>query len=575
MAWNMGSSRYQVDSDASHYVQRGPYRRVDADPAVLRGREPRRIRWLRRGDRFHLAGTHPVLVSVADDGEVTLLFDEQHELPDPPKPWTLAYDGSAGPVGWSATLGSRGPERSIGLPLLVTLGRTGTSTVLANVASMGTLVMNGDDEQVRRRLRTASLEVATSRVSVPVEVLVTGDARQSTLDQVRHVDDLDAEVRLSMEEVEQGIVLDDRTPRLLVCHDGVEPPMIPMELRGMVGVLNGLLAGDVWMLDIEDERTGRLHLPGGGTVELALPDIDPDVIDDELTRLEQPATEPIDQGTEPSGIAQEEPSSNGQKPVTPGSATDPAWCEVRILGPVEVMVDDKRIEELTPRLLEVLAYLATRRDGVSKGRVDTDVWAGREASTGRSTQRVKSALSKIRQVLGDGPDGELLLPRRHGDELIDLSPHVGCDLDRAVAHLELARDLPAEARTRELVAALELVRGEPIQGRTYSWATEVAQHAIVRLQDAAVEAARALREAGDLDAADAVIRKGHLLLNGNGWLYLEQAEVEKARGHPERAARTYEEYRTSLADDADEIAGTVATPPPMIELAFRELMAPA
>jgi hypothetical protein len=242
---------------------------------------------------------------------------------------------------------------------------------------------------------------------------------------------------------------------------------------------------------------------------------------------------------------------------------------------VEVVVDGRKIEGLTPRLLEVVAYLATHRDGVSKGRVDTDVWAGREASTGRSTQRVKSALSKIRQVLGDGPDGELLLPRRHGDELIELSPHVGGDLDRAMTHLELARDLPADARTREIVAALELVRGEPFQGRTYSWATEVAQHAIVRLQDAAVEAARALREAGDLGGAEAVIRKGHLLLSGNGWLYLEQAEVETARGHPERAARTYQEYRTALADDADEIAGTVAVPPPEIELAFRQLMAPA
>lgn len=56
--------------------------------------------------------------------------------------------------------------------------------------------------------------------------------------------------------------------------------------------------------------------------------------------------------------------------------------------------------------------------------------------------------------------------------------------------------------------------------------------------------------------------------------YLGRAHLARLRGRPERPPRIFEQYRRQLADDADEIAGTVASPPREIELAFRELMAP-
>jgi tetratricopeptide (TPR) repeat protein len=221
----------------------------------------------------------------------------------------------------------------------------------------------------------------------------------------------------------------------------------------------------------------------------------------------------------------------------------------------------------------MLVYLVLHAGGVPKGRLDNVMWAGHDPG-GRS-QRVTSALTKLRKHLGDGPDGEPLVPRRQGDEPIELSAHVGCDLDRALAHLAVARDLPAELAARELAAALDSVRGEPFEGHAYSWATDVEQRAIVQLQDAALEAARALRAAGDLDAADRVIEQGLKLLDPNGWLYLERAELERLRSHHEQLPRIFEVYRRKLADDADEVAGVVASPPPEIELAFRELMARA
>ena len=513
------------------------------------------------------ADTHPVFVTTTDDGEITLLFDENDDLPDPVTPWELAHDGTNGPVGWRAELGSRGPGRGIGLPLLVTLGRTGTTTVLANIAAMGTLVVEGEESLVRRRQRAFALEVATSRIAVPVEVATAGDERLGTLDRVRFIEDPEEEIRLGMEEIEQHIVLDDRTPRLLVCHRHIDPPVVPSELRGMVGVVTAAPSADAWRFEIEDEQTGRLYLPGEATVGLTLPDVDPDLVDDELTRLDGSAEAVAPPEEQTSGVA--DPATNGHPTIVRSGLTEPPWCEVRILGPVEVIADGRRVEGLTPRLLEVLTYLATH-PGSSKGRVDAAVWPGDDAPL--TSQRVTSALTKIRNVLGDGPDGEPLLPRRTGDEPIELSVHVGCDLDRALAHVDLARDLPAEARARELAAALELVRGEPFQSRPWSWATELQQQAFVNLQNAASEAARTLREVGDLETAETVVTQGRKLLDGNGWLYLEQAEIAKARGHPERARLLYDQYRLALDRDADETAGVVAAPPPELELAFSQLL---
>ena len=517
---------------------------------------------------------HPVLVRATDDGQVTLLFDERGELPDPPPPWTLADDGADGPVGWQARLGDRGPERSFGIPLLVTLGRAGTSTVLANVGAMGTLALDGSPAEVRRRLRAMSLDLATSRVSFPVEVAVAGDERLASLDRVRQIDDPAEEVELALAEVGE-VVVDDRVPRLLVCHQGTGPPEVPDELIGMVGVVAGAAAtAGGWVLDLADEHTGNLRLPDGGAVRLVLPDIDPDLLDDELARLDEPASlqlaEPPDK---PAASVAVDPSTNGHASRRPTQNTEPAWCEVRLLGPVEVLRDGARVDGLTPRTLEILVYLATHPDGVAKERLDDLIWAGRAARPG--SQRVTSALTKLRKVLGDGPDGKPLLPRRSSDMPILVSEHLGTDLDRAIAHLALARDLPVELRVRELSAALEHVRGEPLECRAYSWATDLCQRAIVQLQDAALELACASREAEDYEAAERAIAQGLKLLDPNGWLYLERAQLELLRGRPEQPPRIFEHYRRKLADDADEIAGTVATPPPEIELAFRELMAPA
>lgn len=526
------------------------------------------------------AEVHPVLVMLADDGNVTMLFEESRPVPDPPSPWRLVDDND-GPVGWTARLGDRGPERSVGLPLLVTLGRTrGMTTLLANVASMPRLTVAGDDDHVRQMLRTMTLEVSTSRLAVPVEVIVLGDGHFSTLDAVRHTDDASGELESGVAEAEQGVIAEDRSRKLLVCHNGADVPDVPSELASTVGVVAFAVdpAPD-WTLRIDDVKSGCLLLPDGGTVELVLPDIDTTAIGDELDRLHvgaippppaPPGTTPQTPGNPEQPIHEPEPTltTNGQPASI--AVVAPAWCEVSLLGPVEVFRDGVPVGGITPRTMEVLAYLATHRDGVTKERLDNAVWGGRAARPG--SQRVAAALTKLRGVLGEGPDGEPLLPRRTGAERIRLSEHVGSDLDRAFAHLAVARDLPGELRIRELTAALDLVRGEPFEDLPVSWASDVTQRAIAELQDAALEAARIHHDRGDLDAAETVIRQGLRLLDPADALYLQLAELEKARGRPDRVVALWRELRRRHADDADDIGGLVSSPPPEIELAFQRLM---
>ena len=182
------------------------------------------------------SGIAPVLVTTTDEGMVTLLFAEDDELPTPPDPWELARDGEDGPVGWQARIGSRGMVRSIGLPLLVTLGRTGATTVLANVGAMRTLTVRGDDADVLTCLRRFALEAAVSPVSGPLEVVVDDRRLIADVPDIRLADDLQAEVDAAMEELENGVVEDDRTVRLLVSC--AQAPDIPSELRTVVGAIS-------------------------------------------------------------------------------------------------------------------------------------------------------------------------------------------------------------------------------------------------------------------------------------------------------------------------------------------------
>ena len=509
----------------------------------------------------------PVLVVAHDDGAVSLVFDNPPDQA-PPTPWVEDRDGDSEPVRWTARLGDRGERRSYGMPLLVTLGRLGTSVLLANLGAMRHLAVDGPDDQVRTRLRAVTLEVATSRTAGPVEVTVVGDHLIDGLDQVRHVHDPAEEIAAARREVDDRVILDDRIPRLIVAHHGAPAIEIPQDLAPLCGTITANPATTGWRLEV-DGTDGWLQLPDGTREQVTLPDVDPDLV--------VQALEPADPGDVDHG-QDDGASADGHQIVDvtePGPyeaqpAAEPTWCEVGLLGPFTVTKGDEPVDGLTTISRQMLAYLVTHRN-TSTGKLEDAVWQGQAARGGG--QRVRSALGRLRTQLGNGPDGSPLIPpRKAGNDSIVLPDIIGSDLDRAFQLLTAARHETTPRRAQLLLDALRLVRGEPFEDLPVSWAMDTQQRAIVQLQEAAATAAQLLRDAGQHDQAEEAIRHGLQLCDPCEPLYIEWARLEHTRGRTDQIPRLWRRLKQRYADDADEIAGLANTPTSDTELEFMTLM---
>ncbi len=509
----------------------------------------------------------PVLVVAHDDGSVSLVFD-QAPNGDPPAPWAADPGADGEPVRWTAKLGARGERRSFGMPLLVTLGRLGTTTLLANLGAMRELSVQGPTEQTRTRLRAFTLEVAVSRTAGPVDVAVLSDDLWEDLDQVRQIDDPGEEIAAALREVEDHIILDDRVPRLIVAHDRELPVEIPEELAPLCGVITTTPSATSWRFDVDAEN-GWLHLPDGTREQVTLPDVDPAFVAQALEPDNGPAVEPHDgERFREEGeriIDDSEPRHDVERPVI-----DPAWCEVGLLGPFTVTKGGEAVDGLTTISRQMLAYLVTHRE-TSTGKLEDAVWQGQAARGGG--QRVRSALGRLRRQLSEGPDGTLLIPsRKAGHDAIALDDQIGSDLDRAFRLLAAARHWDGLQQAEALLDALRLVRGEPFEDLPVSWAIDIQQRAIVQLQEAAATAAQLLRDADRHDDAEYAIRQGLVLCDPCEPLYIEWARLEHSRGRTDQIPRLWRRLKQRYADDADEIAGLAASPTADTELEFMSLM---
>lgn len=497
------------------------------------------------------SGVAPVLVTTSDDGMVTLLFAEDDDLPAPPDPWELAHDGEVGPVGWQARIGSRGTVRSIGLPLLVTLGRTGPTTVLVNVGAMQTLTVRGEDADVLTCLRRFALEAAVSPVSGPLEVVVDDERLLAGVPSIRMSDDLKSEVVAAVAEQTGAVVEEDRTVQLLVAVVGT--PAIPADLHTVLGlVTSAATTNAAWVIDVAGGEL-RLHLPDGAVLDLNAPEVDLDHVDESLDVTGRAGADWI--ATEASDHA--EGLSNAEEdPLDRPVGRARPWCEVQVLGQVRVLLDGEELQ-LARQQRELVAYLACHR-GAEAEQVEDAIWAGQVDPTG---QRLRTALTRLRSTLGDGPDGEPLVQRRTGPgQGIRLSNHVSTDLDRALEAVSGAWSLEGEERLSALRSALEAVRGAPFENLPATWTTALTHTAIVRLQEAALKLSRTLRNSGELDRAEQAVRRGLLLCDPSEPLYREWAEIEAARGRPDRIRALGSRLRDLLAEDTAEADAVLPTP---------------
>jgi DNA-binding SARP family transcriptional activator len=116
---------------------------------------------------------------------------------------------------------------------------------------------------------------------------------------------------------------------------------------------------------------------------------------------------------------------------------------------------------LRARALEVIAFLALRREGAQRDEILEALWPGEDPS--RSRHRLYQAVRDARQLLGDGVASER--DRYWLDRKI-VRVDIDC-LAELLAGLHRAED---DGRSSQLFEkALELFRAEPLAGSDYAW----------------------------------------------------------------------------------------------------------
>jgi DNA-binding SARP family transcriptional activator len=210
---------------------------------------------------------------------------------------------------------------------------------------------------------------------------------------------------------------------------------------------------------------------------------------------------------------------------------------VSLLGPLTVYGGKQSRRGLRARALELIAFLALRREGAQRDEILEALWPGEDPQ--RSRHRLYQAVRDARRLLGDAVASErdrYWLDRRR----------VRVDVDEFEVLMDEARRAGAHSRLRRLERALALVRDEPLAGSDFPWF----EGDVRRLRGAYVEllaeVGRARLEAGDgrgaLDAAERGLAAD--LLNEVIWRLALEAEA--ALGLREAIAERYESLRRLL-----------------------------
>jgi DNA-binding SARP family transcriptional activator/tetratricopeptide (TPR) repeat protein len=168
--------------------------------------------------------------------------------------------------------------------------------------------------------------------------------------------------------------------------------------------------------------------------------------------------------------------------------------EFRLLGPVEVRLDDRVVDIGPPQQRHVLAVLAAEvgRPITSELLIDR-VWD--EAPSGaRRTLHVY--VTRLRRLLTVGNSTDVPVPRRSGGYVLDVEPDQ-VDLHRFRNLLDQARRCPDEEQIPLLRKALGLWAGEPLAGLPGGWAHRMRQACREQYLDAMLVWAQAELRAGN------------------------------------------------------------------------------
>ncbi|WP_116947882.1 LysM peptidoglycan-binding domain-containing protein [Jiangella endophytica] len=261
-------------------------------------------------------------------------------------------------------------------------------------------------------------------------------------------------------------------------------------------------------------------------------DVGPGLLDnleadfDRLAAAAGPVVEPAGVDDVAAVPQQTGPESADEVPAAPSPAPVPGeGPTVLLLGPVEVEDAEGPVEQSKYRQLTEIAAFITLHPGLGHAALDDAMWPG-----SRVTQNTRNtAISKLRRWFGRDTHGDDYLPRV--DSGYRFHPGVTTDWDE---WRSLVGDDPALAGTQQLVAALELVRGQPFTGvnpRRYGWAEHLKQEMISAIVDAAHELAQRALRGGDAHLARKASTIGLQVEPGMELLWRDRIKAEHLAGN--------------------------------------------
>jgi DNA-binding SARP family transcriptional activator len=230
------------------------------------------------------------------------------------------------------------------------------------------------------------------------------------------------------------------------------------------------------------------------------------------------------------------PPGNEVAPITPDTkAADRPL--ISLLGPLSIHGAKQSRRGLRARALELIAFLALRREGAQRDEILEALWPGEDPK--RSRQRLYQAVRDARRLLGDAVASErdrYWLDRTYADVDVD-------ELERLLARAKTAEPEHEQAL---IDSALRLFRGDPLAGSDYAWSETEVPRLRATFVDLLEQVARQRLEAGEARAAlDAALRGLDVdTLNESLWRLAMEAEC--ALGLREAVFDRYERLRALL-----------------------------
>jgi DNA-binding SARP family transcriptional activator len=220
----------------------------------------------------------------------------------------------------------------------------------------------------------------------------------------------------------------------------------------------------------------------------------------------------------PTSTAEGTVDSTSKQPAV--AATEPdERPRVSLLGPLTVSGGKQSRRGLRARALEVIAFLALRREGAQRDEILEALWPGDDPD--RSRHRLYQAVGDARRLLGNG------LASERDRYWLDRT-QIRVDVDELEKLLDEARRSDPHLRQELLGKALVLFRDDPLAGSDFAWSEGEVRRLRGTYVDLLEEIGRARLHAGDgggaLDAAERGIALD--LLNEGLWRLALEAEAE-------------------------------------------------